>query len=78
MTGGWFGALTTIVKGGSEACAATPETEIDTLMYDPACAAVGIPDRRPVEVLKLAQEGRLATEYVSAWPSGSVALGRNA
>jgi hypothetical protein len=38
---------------------------------------LGVPDKRPVVVLKVAQTGLLATENVSVFPSASVALGWN-
>jgi hypothetical protein len=38
-------------------------------------AAAGVPLRRPVEVLNAAHDGLLVIENVSAWPSGSEALG---
>jgi hypothetical protein len=44
----------------------------------PAWVLLGVPDKRPVELLKVAQMGLLATENVSAFPSGSEALGWNA
>ncbi len=78
MTGGRLAtaaAETTIVNGASDACAAPSETEIETFVYEPTSAAVGVPLNRPVEVLKLAQAGRLAIENVSACPSGSEAVG---
>ena len=40
-------------------------------------AAVGVPESRPVDVLKLAHDGRLRMENVRALPSGSFAVGWN-
>jgi hypothetical protein len=36
--------------------------------YVPTWLAVGVPERRPVAVLNVAQDGRLAIENVSVWP----------
>ena len=44
----------------------------------PAWVLLGVPDKRPVVALNVAQTGLLATENVSAFPSGSEALGWNA
>jgi hypothetical protein len=41
----------------------------------PAKLVSGVPDSRPVEVLKVAQVGLLVIEKVRASPSGSEALG---
>jgi hypothetical protein len=46
-------------------------------MFENVPAAVGVPLRRPVLLLKLAQAGRLLTANVSVRPSGSVAEGWN-
>ena len=78
MTGGRLAtaaAATTIVNGASDACAAPSDTVIETFGYEPTFAAAGVPLKRPVEVLKLAHDGRLAIENVSACPSGSEAVG---
>ena len=43
--------------------------------YVPMFAVVGVPLRRPVEVLKLAHDGRLEIAKRSVSPFGSLALG---
>src|SRR5688572_7794593 len=65
--------LTVIVKCGSDA-ELTPSVAM--IMIDAKVpAAVGVPERRPVDVLNVAQDGRLRMENVSALPSGSRAVG---
>ena len=44
----------------------------------PAWVLLGVPDKRPVVALKVAQTGLLATTNDSVFPSGSEALGWNA
>ena len=51
-------SLTAIENAGSVADALPSLTLIVTFAYEPACALVGVPDRRPVDVLNVAQEGR--------------------
>jgi hypothetical protein len=70
--------LTTIENGASEALAWPSLTLMRMSMYSPAELAEGVPDRRPVELLKDAQAGRLAMLKVSVSPSGSDAVGVNA
>jgi hypothetical protein len=43
--------------------------------YVPTCAAVGVPARRPLEVLKVAHDGVLVMLKVSLSPSASLAVG---
>jgi hypothetical protein len=43
--------------------------------YVPTCAELGVPDSSPVDVLKVAQLGRLLIANVSALPAASLALG---
>ena len=64
---------TVIVKAGSDFDLLPSLTEIR--MFENVPATVGVPLRRPVLALKLAQAGRLLTANVSVWPSGSVAEG---
>ena len=79
MTGAWLPVATVIEKGASEALAVPSDTEIVTpLKVMPAKLLLGVPDKRPVVVLNAAQAGLLAIENVSAFPSGSEALGWNA
>jgi hypothetical protein len=69
------GAATVIVNAGSDFNLLPSLTEMRMLENVPA--TVGVPLRRPVLVLKLAQDGRLLTENPSVWPSGSDAEGWN-
>jgi hypothetical protein len=62
-----------IVKVGSDFVLLPSLTEMR--MFENVPATVGVPLRRPVLVLKLAQAGRLPMANVSGWPSGSVAEG---
>jgi len=64
---------TVIVKAGSDFVLFPSLTEMR--MFENVPATVGVPLRRPVLVLKLAQAGRLPTANVNVWPSGSVAEG---
>jgi len=76
IVGGRFvgaAALTVIANAGSEALAEPSLTLMPMLANEPA--AVGVPVRRPVVVLKVAQAGLFAIEYVSVPPSGSLAVG---
>ena len=51
------GADTVIENVGNETLSLPSLTEITMPEYTPACDAVGVPDRRPVLALKLAQSG---------------------
>src|SRR5262245_17558555 len=78
ITGGRFtgGGVTRIVNAGSATAAACPSlTEIVTSANVPAVA--GVPCSRPVAASNVAHAGRLRIENVSAWPSGSLAVGVN-
>jgi len=76
MVGARLPVATLIEKGASEALAVPSDTEIVTpLKVMPAKLLLGVPDKRPVVVLNVAQAGLLATENVSVFPSASVALG---
>lgn len=68
----WFTAM---VNAPSEACAAPSDTEIRTLLNWPTSPAPGVPVRRPVAELNVAQAGRFWMLNVKASPSGSEALG---
>jgi hypothetical protein len=69
---------TTIANAGSEAVEVPSLTLI--LMFEnvPVCALLGVPDNRPVVVLKAAQAGLFVMLKVSVLPSGSRAVGVNA
>ena len=75
MVGGVLTAVTVIENAGSAVLATPSLTEIAMPDCVPAWALLGVPERRPVAALKLAQAGLLAIEKVSVWPSGSVAVG---
>jgi hypothetical protein len=49
------------------------DTVIAMFAYRPA--ELGVPDKRPVDVLKFAHEGLFAIRNVSSWPSASDAFG---
>ena len=63
-----LGAVTVIENAASEALAVPSLTLITMFEYAPACAAVGVPDRRPVVVLNVAHDGRFWMLYVSVSP----------
>jgi len=71
-----FGAATLMANAGRLVLALPSETEMTMPPKDsPAMLLVGVPDRRPVDALKLAQLGAFTTENVSALPSASDAEG---
>jgi hypothetical protein len=79
ITGGVLlaGARLTVMANAGRYAVFTPSlTRILMLEYAPTCDACGMPLRRPVEVLKLAQPGLFATPKRKVWPSGSEAVGR--
>src|SRR5512138_2501278 len=71
-------SLTAMEKARKDVVERPSLTRITMLEYVPACALVGVPDNRPVEVLNVAHEGRLEMLNVSRSPFGSLALGVNA
>src|SRR5262245_11608587 len=73
MTGGRFSATTSISNGRSVASAMPSVTVIAMFAYRPAAA--GVPDRRPVDALKVAHDGLLLIRNLSVCPSASDALG---
>src|SRR5205807_902401 len=75
--GGLAGADTAMAKAGSELVRVPSLTLITMPEKMPTLAVVAVPESCPVVLLKLAQDGRLATENVSASPSGSLAVGVN-
>ena len=66
-----------IVNAGSEALAVPSLTLIAMSANVPTFAAAGVPVRRPVVALNVAQLGRFAIANVSVPPSGSLAVGAN-
>src|SRR6185503_14799611 len=77
MVGARFaGAFTWMVNEGSEAVAVPSLTVIVMRAEVPTLAVVGVPDRRPVVVLKVAQPGCPWIEYRNVLPSGSLPTGR--
>ena len=76
MSGARLPVVTVIENGASDVLAVPSVTEIWILLkVRPAKLLLGVPDKRPVEMLKLAQVGLLAIEYASELPSGSLAAG---
>ena len=67
--------LTVIANAGSEAVAVPSLTLMMMLLKVPA--AVGVPFRRPVELLNVAQVGLFWIVKPSDWPSASFAVGWN-
>jgi hypothetical protein len=70
------GAVTWIVNEGSETVASASEMEIVMRAEVPTSAAPGVPVRRPVEVLNVAQAGLFCIDQVRVLPSGSLPTGR--
>ena len=62
-------------KGASDALAWPSLTLMRMSTYSPTAEDVGVPDRRPIDVLKDAHVGRLTIANVSVFPSGSDAAG---
>ena len=62
ITGARLAASTRMLNAGSELIAMPSLTEIRTLLKDPTLLPLGVPDRRPVCVLKVAQDGRPVIE----------------
>ena len=59
-------------KGGNEVCS-EPSLALMTMPdVVPTLPLAGVPESRPVEVLKVAHAGRLAMDQVRARPSGSL------
>jgi hypothetical protein len=69
------GAVTVIENAGSDAVLRPSLTEITMLLYVRTLLTDGVPRRRPVVVLNVAQDGRLLMENRSVLPSGSLATG---
>lgn len=69
--------LTTVIENaGSVASPPLPSLTLITMFeLVPTSAAVGVPDRRPVVVLKLAQAGLFAIPKATVSLSGSDAVG---
>ena len=76
IVGAWLvgaAAVTAMENAVSDALAWPSLTLIRTFEKDPVEA--GVPESLPVEALKLAQAGLFWTLKLSAFPSGSVAVG---
>ncbi len=73
-----FVAFTVIENAASEALPPRPSLTLITMPeVVPASAAAGVPESRPVDVLKLAQAGRFVMANVSVSLSASDAVGVN-
>jgi hypothetical protein len=68
-------AFTAIANAASETVDVPSLTLIVTFEYVPTFELLGVPDSRPVVVLKLAHDGLLAMLNVSVLPFGSLAVG---
>ena len=76
VVGVGFVAFTVTENADSEALPPLPSLTLMTMPeVVPASAAAGVPDSRPVDVLKLAHDGRFAMANVSVSLSGSDAVG---
>ena len=76
IVGGWFAMSRTWIENAGSATLTWPSfTEMTMFEYVPMFADVGVPLRRPVEVLKLAHDGRLEITKRSVSLFGSLALG---
>jgi hypothetical protein len=71
------GALTAIANAGNAADAVPSLTEITMLENVAVVPTGGVPLKRPVAVVNVAQLGRPAIANVSVLPSGSLAVGTN-
>ena len=72
-----FGTSRTWIENAGSATLAVPSLTLMTMFENvPMFAVRGVPLRRPVEVLKVAHDGRLEIEKRSVVPpSGSLAAG---
>ena len=76
IVGAVFGSGTTVIENAARLALSSPsDTLIRILEYVPSSASEGVPDRRPVLLLKLAQDGLPWIENVSVSPSASLADG---
>jgi hypothetical protein len=77
IVGGWFGTSRTWIENAGSAALTRPSfTEMTMFENVPMCVEVGVPLKRPVEVLKLAHDGRPEITKRSVSPLfGSLALG---
>ena len=76
MVGAVFVGSTVMENAGSAATATPSETLMVTSSYTPTAVTDGVPLSRPVLALNDVQLGLPLIEYVSAWPSISLAEGR--
>lgn len=70
-------ALTEIENAGSDVVTLPSLTRITMFEYVPTCASVGVPLKRPVEVLNDAHAGLFETLNVNESPFESLAVGVN-
>lgn len=68
-------SLTVMENEDNEVVALPSLTRITMFEYVPTCALVGVPDKRPVDVLKLAHAGLLEILNVNESPFASFAVG---
>src|SRR3970040_1517641 len=78
IVGARFGGLLTAIANAASWALAWPSlTLIAMLLNVPTSALVGVPCRRPVLDVNVAQVGRLVMLNVNVWPLGSLAVGVN-
>jgi hypothetical protein len=78
IVGGRFATFVTAIENAGSCAVACPSlTPMTMLLNVPMLALVGVPARRPVLALNVAQLGRFVMLYVNALPSTSVAVGVN-
>jgi hypothetical protein len=70
-------SLTVMLNAGNDTVVRPSDTRMTMFEYVPTCALVGVPLKRPVDVLKVAHEGRLEMLNVNLSPFGSRAVGVN-
>ena len=70
-------ALTLIVKAGKLTVRLPSDVLMTMLEYVPTCELEGVPLKRPVVLLKVAQDGLLEIQKTSGSPFESLAVGWN-